>query len=208
MKYFAIIVSCFLILLSCKKNENTTAPSAGSAYTIKDYFPLKYGNYWVYENKITDTNNVVITTTIDSCYVKDSLFARGKWFYQIVGFPCGCHNDFYKDSANCIIRTNGSVYLKLLHNDTISKSYNTFGNEWSRCAEVMDLYPSTFTYNNKTYQQCIKKHNHAQTNANTCWNNRTWTTIYAPGVGIVNNKYGWINSCDFWEIKLLRFKVN
>jgi hypothetical protein len=211
MKY-PVIILCFLIAFSCKKKESpveeVTPPNTTvtSAYTIKDYMPLKYGNYWVYEFTRTDTNNVVLVTAIDSCYVQDSTFTNGRWFYLISQHRTSAF--YFADSANCIIRTDGKPELKLSNNDTIRRDSMSWPGQWATWKYVMNTNPTTFSFNSKTYYNCINKYLFFRSNLNPYCNDRIAYDTYAPGVGIVYSNFGWMNSCEVWELKLLRYKIN
>lgn len=208
MRYLVIIL-VFTVLYSCKKKEieEPMPPpvSSTTAYTIKDYFPLKYGNYWVYEFTRTDTNNVVQVTFIDSCFVRDSTFHNGRWFYMLNDHFSKAY--YFTDSADCIIRTNGSIELKL-SNDTIEKA--SYANSVDSCTwtHVMNTTPTTFSFNNKNYYNCISHICYFKSNMNPYCNDWIIYDTYSPGVGMVYSKYGYINSCDILELKLLRYKIN
>ena len=212
MKYPAIILCLTILAFSCKKKETsveeTTSPipTTGSTYPAKDYIPLKYGSYWVYELTITDTNNVQVATTIDSSYVHDSSFVRGKWFYSISGNIAV--QGTYGDSSDYIIYNDGTKMLSLKNNDTVATYSYSFTTYWYNLYMVMKTSPTTFAYNSQTYTNCVSRFNYMYGNMNPNCPNRIYQTTYSPGVGVVNAKYGYMNTCDIWEIKLLRYKVN
>jgi hypothetical protein len=214
MKRFVILFAFTFILIACKKKENPSpeetmapAPTSSSAYTIKDYFPLKYGNYWVYECTRTDTNNVVQATWIDSCFVHDSTFSNGRWYYGLTNHPI---NSFYfTDSANCILKPGGSLELTLVNNDTLRKDSANYSTSWCKWTYIMKTTPTTFVYNSNSYFNCISSYCYFRSfNLNPNCNDWVIYNTYAPGVGSVYSKYGWINSCDIWEAKLVRCKIN
>ena len=202
-----------MLVLSCKKKEPSVeeaasvAPSATTAYTIKDYMPVRYANYWVYEVTVSDTNNIVQSTYVDSCIVYDSIMAHGKWFYKLIGDAS--IQDNYADSANCMVNDQGAVLLKLsFTGDTIYKySYNQ-ASSWLNACSIMNLTPTTFVYNSKTYSNCINRYTYVYSNTHPTCPNRIFTYTFCPGVGLVYAKYGFMNGCNHWEAKLLRYKIN
>ncbi len=211
MKYFAMVLGCLILVFSCKKKETpieetAAAPATASAYTIKDYMPLKYGNYWVYQFTRTDTNGVVFVSSIDSCYVQDSTFMNGRWFYMMTNHRTSAY--YFTDSANCIIWGDGKLELKLSNNDTIRRDSMFWPGQWCNWTYVMNTNPTTFSFNSKTYYNCINKYLFYRSNLNPYCNDWITYDTYAPGVGIVYSKFGWINACDIWELKLLRYKIN
>ncbi len=213
MKYSAIILGFLILAFGCKKKEapveeTPVVPAASSAYTIKDYMPLKYGNYWVYERTITDTNNVIVSSYIDSCYVYDSIYENSKWFYRISGIPT--FDGYFTDSSNCIINRGAgeTIYLNLIHNDTLTKTASYYPGSWCTWTYIMDTNPGTYVYNSNTYTNCINKYCYYFSNMNPNCPNWILDAKFAPGVGLVYTKYGYINSCDVWEDKLLRYKIN
>lgn len=213
MKCFPMIV-CFLVLaLSCKKKNNNepvgppeTIITPENPYTVSDYVPFKYGNYWVYELTITDPNNVVVATTIDSSYVQDSSLVRGKWFYTVSGNIAV--QGTYRDSSDYIIYTDGTKMFSLKDNDTTATYFYSQSTYWYNLYLVMKTAPTSFSYNSKTYINCVNRFHYMYGNMNPNCPNRIYKTTYCPGVGIVNAQFGYMNTCDVWEIKLLRCKVN
>jgi len=210
MRFSLILISAILFLAACRKKETNTptevTTTKNTAYTTKDYMPLKYGNYWVYQLTKTDTNNVVTYSAIDSTSVYDSLFTSGKWFYKTSGNSF--NSDYYIDSAANIIVPDGKRVLSLTNNDTLNKvSYSSPGG-WYDIYNIMKTSPTTFVFNSTTYSNCINRFSYFYSNMNPNCPNWVIYNTYCPGVGLVYSKYGFINSCDVWELKLLRYKIN
>ncbi len=213
MKYSLIISGFLILVLSCKKKETLTeeaaapSPTPSSAYTVKDYLPLKYGNYWVYQFTITDSNNVVNLSMLDSVYVFDSVVVHGKWFYRIMATVSPIQGE-YTDSANCLIRSNGQRALSLINNDTILKLFWNQSGSWYNNYDIMKTTATAFNYNSVTYPNCISRYTYFYSNMNSSCPNRIIYDTYSPGVGLVYSKWGFVNDCRDWEIKILRYKLN
>ena len=158
-----------------------------------------------------DTNNTVLFNGIDSCYIADSTFLRGKYFYQIWGTnPLYAGGQLYTDSAGHIIHSSLGRTISLTHNDSLFDAYTNYGNgEWSHLYTVMKTFPtSTYSHNNKTYIDCISKYEYCYNNIDTaCTNNKVMFNIYAPNVGVVYSRYYYLTTCNIFEEKLLRYKV-
>ncbi len=202
-----------LITISCEKKEipqnliDPINPPPTKTFTAKDYSPLKPGNYWIYQLQVIDSNNVVTAGITDSAYVYDSITVRGRKFYQISGNTAV--QGYFADSANCIIYSDGNIALKLsFTNDTISKTYYSQGGGWYNLFGVMKLNPTTFSFNAQTFTNCINRNDYFYSNFNPLCPNRIIYKTYSPGVGVVYANFCFVNSCDHWEIKLLRYKVN
>ncbi len=210
MKKVTACILMGIITYGCNKKNNEDIGvlyTTSKAYTVKDYMPLKYGNYWVYELTITDTNNVIITNYSDSCYVNDSIFDHGKWFYWITGNTAV--QGYLKDSLNYIISSNGKINLSYGTNeDTLANdSCNQLG-IWNKLLIIMKTNPTSYSYNSKTYSNCINRYTYFSSNINSNCPNWNIYNTYAPGVGILYGKFGFTNSCNIWEIKLKRYKIN
>lgn len=207
--------SLLLLAIACRKKESPVhsppVAAATAAYTIKDYLPLKYGNYWVYELTVTDSSNTITASTIDSCYVADSVYKNNKWFYRIVGNGPYFSN-YQADSANYMISNTGSKVLSLVHNDTLLVASETFttNNQWYNAYSIMKTIPATsFTHNSKTYLNCISRNYYVYSNMSYSCPNVTFIDLFSPGVGLVYCKYFFSNDmCRVFEEKLLRYKVN
>jgi hypothetical protein len=103
---FTAIIS--IIAFSCKKDDETTVtPKA-------DYYQLKAGNYWVYQEYDIDTNGVVTTKdNWDSVYIeKDTIIGLYKyykiWEKQFIFMPSQ-GSSFIRDSSGYLVGTSGII---------------------------------------------------------------------------------------------------
>lgn len=109
--YFLII-----FLFSCKKDsiENPSGPivsRSGSFPLDANYFPLKIGNYWIYQQFVIDTNGIETpTNNFDSCYVKKDTLIKGKKFFILYRPPyLGIDTkQIIRDSSGYIVDHNGN----------------------------------------------------------------------------------------------------
>jgi len=76
-----LLFCLFLILISCKKIVNPDLPEHNIYYP--EFYPMKTGNYWIYEvYKISTNGNEVITGGIDSIYVTKDTLINGNIFFE------------------------------------------------------------------------------------------------------------------------------
>jgi hypothetical protein len=118
----AILFLSGLILISCKKTSTTTENSAES---VLDYYPLKTGNYWVYETSYYDSslNFIYKESKNDSILVGPKITINGKEYFQLQHYHyMGTSSPRpyitnVKDSANCIVNEYGAILFSLSKNE-------------------------------------------------------------------------------------------
>ncbi|MCB0428758.1 MAG: hypothetical protein KDD54_01485, partial [Flavobacteriales bacterium] len=77
------LIAC-LMIASCKKEAITECPTTVSPESSDAYCPTKEGTYWIYQQQLLDTNNVVLDSRIDSDYVmNDTIVIRGLSFHHV-----------------------------------------------------------------------------------------------------------------------------
>jgi hypothetical protein len=68
-----------ILTFSCKKTSNETTSTA-----TPDYYQLKVGNYWIYQNYTIDTNGVVTAGKLfDSAHIEKDTIIRGYTYYKL-----------------------------------------------------------------------------------------------------------------------------
>jgi hypothetical protein len=216
MKNYLIAFGLLFITVACKKKKEietqetqvTTPAPSQPAYSAKDYFALKPGNYWVYQRQQIDTNNAVVYTSVDRSYVYDSIITRGKKFYAVWANPI--LTGYYTDSANCIISTNGTIIFREPgnDNDTISKINYSQNTQWYNLYYVMKSSTTAYNFNGNTYNNCANRYGYFYSNMNAACPNRTFYQSFSPGAGMVYCEYFFASLCDRYVLKLLRYKVN
>ncbi len=111
-----------LILISCKKTSTATENSPES---VLDYYPLKTGNYWVYETSYYDSGLVFIykASINDSILIGPKIQKNGKEYFQLQHYNYMGQSSSQpyitnvRDSANCIVNEYGAVLFSLSKNE-------------------------------------------------------------------------------------------
>jgi hypothetical protein len=81
MKRLFILAMVVLSILtfSCKKTSNGTFSG-----TKPDYYMLKVGNYWIYQNYTADSNGVPTAGKLfDSAHIEKDTIIRGNKYYKL-----------------------------------------------------------------------------------------------------------------------------
>ncbi|MCB9447095.1 MAG: hypothetical protein H6585_01970 [Flavobacteriales bacterium] len=105
-----------LLVVACKKKEFPeipTGPVIDSLGTSDAYCPTKEGTYWIYQQQLLDTNNVVLDSRIDSDYVmNDTIVIRGLIFHHVkTNSPFGSAFELFRDSAGYMVNSDGKILL-------------------------------------------------------------------------------------------------
>ncbi len=83
--YQLLVFSIILITIGCSSSDNST----NNTPTTKTYFPMKEGNYWVYNSVETDPNTNQVTTSRDSSIITGKFDVLGKMAYKFLNFADG-----------------------------------------------------------------------------------------------------------------------
>ncbi len=130
MKKSALMASLMVILfISCTKDEPDQEVPTPTQETVFDYFPLKNGNFWVYEQKLYDSSGIEIPSSFlnDSLVVKNDTMINNMTYqiveeYHLWGSTTPVKH-FYRDSADCIVNHEGkivfSIHSGFIYSDTI-----------------------------------------------------------------------------------------
>lgn len=123
-----ILLICALSigLLSCKKDDPAEpAPTPTPVPASPNYYPMKVGNYWIYDTYLVDTNNVETYQGRDSIYVKADTVINGNTYHIIDrtgNGPMHFSTSFLRDSADCVVNSTGHIYFSPHLADTTSIS--------------------------------------------------------------------------------------
>lgn len=109
MKRLFILVLAILSILtfSCKKTSNETTSA-----TSPDYYQMKVGNYWIYQNYTIDTNGVVTAGKLfDSAHIEKDTIIRGYTYYKLWENPMLLWKSqlpsYVRDSSGFLISNSG-----------------------------------------------------------------------------------------------------
>lgn len=117
MKFTFFTFALFSILLiSCKKKTVEPIPEMAvcNLPTVNEYYPLKVGSYWIYENVFIDSNgSVSITGWPDTVMVIGDTMINGNLFSIFKGsFFISPNNTFYyRDSSGITVDSYGHIFF-------------------------------------------------------------------------------------------------
>ena len=138
-----ITITVFALQSCNEKNETDPEPQN----TIVEYFPLKVGNYWVYERSSCDSSwSDCNSISIDTNWITKDTLIKNMIYYKVEGKNVVGINSpyFLRDSSDYIISPSGNIFLsnkdfdKKLYeryeinpssNDTIFYMYYQFKNK-------------------------------------------------------------------------------
>jgi flagellar basal body rod protein FlgG len=117
-----ILITGLMVITACKK-ENPDQQE--SKETVNTYFPLKVGNYWVYEIFQCDSGEINCTTfKIDTNYVSKDTVIKGETFYKIEGLRLFYNEPrYYRDSGDFIINHKGEIVFTIKDGNEIYNEY-------------------------------------------------------------------------------------
>ena len=123
MNKYLLLIALVIALFSCKKKADT-APQPPSAY---DYYPLKPGNYWVYEWFYTDTTGVYTGNSgpADSVVVRTDTVIRGNTYYILDDYNGSSLGGIFRDSSGYLVDIDGGIHFSstnftdVLHTDSL-----------------------------------------------------------------------------------------
>ncbi len=112
MKRLILVILISLIAFQSCKEKNNPDPED----TVLDYFPLKVGNYWVYERSSCDSTWTVCTTlSQDTCQITKDTIINDKLYYKLEGNNI-LGNDtpiFLRDSGDYLVNSLGYIQLSI-----------------------------------------------------------------------------------------------
>ncbi len=134
-----------LTFSSCKKEDN----NADSGQTTSNFFPLKVGNYWIYERFQLDTaGNATALGIYDSCYIEKDTVINGNTCYILSApgmNPGTQERSLYRDSAGLILNYDNRIWLNPYSDDDTLEAhyYYTPGTNDTvvSAISIMDLTP-------------------------------------------------------------------
>ena len=114
-----LLLAITLAFASCKKSNNNNDETEES---VLSYYPLKVGNFWVYERSLCDSTWTDCTwQSTDTCIItKDTIIADNKYF-KIEGRNL-LGNDipiYLRDSSYYIIDNFGNIHMTITDFDNI-----------------------------------------------------------------------------------------
>ena len=205
MLKYLLLLTVVVVLFSCKKKNDNQTPSA---YT---YYPMKVGNYWVYEWFYTDTTGVYTGNSgpADSVYVRTDTVINGNTYYVLDDYNGSSLGGTFRDSSGYLVDVSGRIYFSTQNFNNVLKTDSFFaGNTlyqvyaWMTHNNVVANTPAG-TFSTIQYKGALLY------NAAYGANPKYYQAVdYAPQTGLViRHAYYENDPNDIVDIKLLRYHV-
>lgn len=211
--FFSLVLLAFF---SCKKDDTNDNDNQNNP-TYDNYFPLKIGNYWVYQYNKLDTNgNETLLQIIDSNWVDRDTIINNHTYFIIGGSSFGYTNP---DGINYMIRDSNGHFVNqygqiLLSATNFSTKFN-LNSIYTGTDTLVDLYDQMFKTTNLvnvpagdfnvinkrttiTYRQKVPgvdsiRYSHS---------------YFSKNVGNIYSTILFYSNPTIYEKKLLRYKIN
>ena len=206
MKRVSIILFVVAIaFLSCEKSETN------STEKVSDYFPLKVGNYWIYQSYLCDSLDFDCQEyEIDSIYISKDTIMNGNTYFKIEGTRFGWEEKmFVRDSDNFIISSSGIILFAInnftnpVYEDAIPVSTDdsicTIEYNVSAIPEMIntpagnfEAYNTKETFYRKSEDFSIPRHLH---------------NYYSKNIGLIYESQCYVGGLEGMKIELVRYHL-
>ncbi|MGJ8661735.1 MAG: hypothetical protein ACSHXL_06835 [Bacteroidota bacterium] len=221
MKLTIFVLAILSILMfSCKKKKVESAiptPVVNNPTPQNEYYSLKVGSYWIYENIFIDSNGLETNMgTIDTVKIINDTIINGNLFSVFQSHPTGGTVQIYflRDSSGITVNSYGGIHFNpfdnsintfedpnltgfshttqtlILPNMSISVPAGTFG-------EILDRQFSTFFTNGNPINSCgdqiFVEHSY-----------------YSKNIGLLKYNWGYFNQifdCQYQEKRLVEYYI-
>ncbi|MGB0430467.1 MAG: hypothetical protein ACPGLV_08330 [Bacteroidia bacterium] len=211
-------LSVIALLFSACGNDDTNTPTKKETPKASDYYPMKAGNYWVYELHETypDTSYERFMGTDSIHVVGTEIFGTDTFWkvsYNSTFFEQKDAYKYYKDSAGYLIEKPGIKKLSIDNfNDTLY-AYNIKGSEQKDFVYVrryMEKYSGTIQTPAGVFDSLLNlKQRNALARPNTFEGfPKFYNNLYAKGVGKVYYEFGYLSGLTVTEARLVKYKVD
>lgn len=233
MKPFLLIAltSVFAFAQSCKKDDEPIPPVLDDVIVEKetvlppkpsatDYFPLKKGNYWIYEVVTVDSNDMVTKDHgTDSIVVTGDTVINTLAYFKLEGSEHrknrnNTYLELVRDSAGYLINSNGDRHFTMTNfNDTISRRDHTIGTPTEILATeraYMKRISGSIETKVGAFNEVISRENlvHVGPTIKSSYSRyypRTTHRYYAKGVGRIFESYFYLSQPDHVEVRLVEY---
>jgi len=128
---FGLCLSLLFIVSCNKKDATAPANTTPTTLSVKDYYPLVTGDYWIYKQTQYDTSGNIMTQTWinDSVLVKNDTVINSKTYHTVVNYNLmGATTPsfgYYRDSSDCIVNNHGKIIFSINTSGIIFKDILT-----------------------------------------------------------------------------------
>lgn len=207
-----ILVVFSTLMISCDKEEIQTPNNPNPTVTAY-HFPITDGSYWIYQHEQTDSiGNIIAVGAIDSTFVEGDTVIGSNTFKKIrtVLSP---GNAYYptqsltllRDSAGYLVKPNGSFVEHTNFTDTLGQnttpgyyySWYFMGHEDS----VVTVPAGTFQTIDYLQEVHVTLPNYPHANL------RYTHQLFSDGIGTIAEIVFFLNSPDYVQRRLLRYRI-
>ena len=198
-----------LVIFSCSRNEEEPGPRTSE---FSEAFPLAVGNYWVYQNVVTDgTGKVFQDPQLDSVWIESDTMINGKRFFVQRSTYESVLKTYITDSTGYIVSNvidfRYTIFSRINAIDTLEGN-DYFMRVMTNPGQKVTVLAGTF----ETVSSIIllKRSGEESPDSNVPVFNKDYTVYeqsdYANNVGLV--KVTLYHFGGMLEQKLVRYKVN
>lgn len=204
-----------LFLLSCNKDDSPTKNPKKPVASVFDYYPMKPGNYWVYQEYVIDTTGKEEKGQHrDSFYVVgDSVIGNDTFNYLSGSDVIYGTGLLLRDSAGFLINHRGTVFLSTTNfKDTIDVEYfKGNGSKFMRKAGKMspDGHVTKTPVGLFDAIRFEASYQLLDTSlSNNSWYPRVMYNYYAKNVGPIVKSFFYTSSLKHSEMRLVKYHVS
>jgi len=222
MKFvFSLVIATSILFFSSCGNDDLADPAKKVAKPkTSDYYPLKAGNYWVYElfePHPDSSEDYMMYQGRDSIYVVGTKVFGTDTFYQVsynsTFFNQSNEFKYYKDSAGYLIEKPGIKKLSFENFKDTLFSYTIKGSDKEDFAYVrryMEKYEETFETTAGIFDSIINLKQRVNTIKPNIFPNypRYNSNLYAKGIGKIYYDFCYLGSRAITKCNLIAYKVN
>lgn len=198
------------ILVSCSKDKDETPE-----VPAPNYFPLKTGNYWVYQQFSVDSNKVekeimyTDSTVVDGdTIINSKKYHRVLYFKMITEYSCWKDTLNLRDSSGYIVTSEGSKHLSWINfTDTLRQKLEViYSGPLYFLSFKMEEVTDTVTVPAGKFK-VINCKGTLQSFVKDVPEFRYENNLYADGIGPVVTSYHYFSEAKVYESRLTRYNV-
>jgi len=212
-----MLLGALTIISSCKKDDDPPEEKPDPKPKATDYFPLKKGNYWVYEVSEVDTNGVWVKNLhTDSIMVSGTTVLNGDTFYILKGttFLHPEYEELVRDSAGSMVTNEGDQQFTAVNfKDTLLQHEVKYNDSllFAKWSIRMEEVKGSITTSAGVFGDVIdRKMTVEQGNMRLVGAHR-YPRInhqyYARGVGMIYDEYFYFGSLHSIRVELTKYHI-
>lgn len=204
---FILLLAVLSILtFSCKKTSNDTTSA-----TKPDYYQMKVGNYWIYQNYTADSNGVPTAGKLfDSAHIEKDTIIRGNKYYKLWQNPhltWGSQIASYlRDSSGYLVNNSG---YRMCSDDNFIDTLGIDTNNLLLFKGYVKMTgrDSVVTVPAGSFQSITYRMKVIPTQPNDPHPVRYIYDVYGKNIGKIKSHNFFYNGGQQLEVRLVRYKV-